>query len=80
MADKSPEKMKTWARYSAGALEMGISVVIGLMIGNWLDGVLDTAPWMALSWVVFGSIAGFRSLYRLAKKVEREMEEEDDNG
>ena len=77
MAEKRPESIKTWTQYSAGALEMGISVVIGLGIGYWLDKQLGTAPWMALFWMTCGSIAGFRSLYRLAKKLEAQDAEMD---
>lgn len=76
MSQDSKESVKAWTRYSAGALEMGISVVIGLGIGYWLDHVLGTAPWMALFWMACGTFAGMRSLYRLAKQIERDEERE----
>lgn len=71
------ETMSSLTRYSAGALEMGVSVVIGLGIGYWLDHLLGTSPWMSLFWLACGTAAGIRSLYRLAKKLERESESED---
>ena len=74
MSQKSTEQIKKGTSYSAGALEMGLSVVIGMAIGYWLDELLGTAPWMALIWMTCGAIAGFRSLWRLAKRVEREAE------
>ncbi len=77
---KPDETLNTLTRYSAGALEMGISVVIGLGIGYWLDQVFGTAPWMALFWMACGTAAGLRSLYRLAKKLEREVDEKDGGG
>jgi ATP synthase protein I len=86
MTQKKTETVQTWTRYSASALELGVSVVIGLGIGYWLDNLLGTAPWMALFWLTCGTAAGIRSLYRLAKRLEREAEEEqkdeqkDDNG
>jgi ATP synthase protein I len=72
MSQKPVEQVKGWTNYSAGALEMGISVVVGLAIGAYLDEKFDTSPWMALIWLTAGTAAGIRSLYRLAKKLERE--------
>jgi len=77
MSENNRESIKAWTRYSAGALEMGISVVIGLGIGYWLDTVFGTAPWMALFWLTAGTIAGLRSLYRLAKKLEHQAEKDE---
>jgi ATP synthase protein I len=74
MDQKPTEQIKKGTSYSAGAAEMGLSVVIGMAIGYWLDELLGTAPWMALLWMSCGAIAGFRSLYRLAKRMEREAE------
>lgn len=78
MGDSERKPLPQWTRYSAGALEMGLSVVIGLGIGYWLDTVFGTAPWQALFWMACGTAAGMRSLYRLAKSLERQ--DEDGNG
>jgi F0F1-type ATP synthase assembly protein I len=77
MSQKATDEIKKGTSYSAGALEMGLSVVIGMTIGYWLDEVLGTAPWMAIFWMTCGSVAGFRSLWRLAKRMEREAEAEE---
>jgi ATP synthase protein I len=62
-------------RYSALGFEMALSVVIGLGIGYYLDKWLGTAPWLMILWLGFGFAAGVRSLYRAAKRSEREQEE-----
>ena len=80
MAEKRHEQVKKWTNYSAAGLEMGLSVVIGLGIGYWLDTVFGTAPWQALFWLGTGTAAGIRSLYRTAKRLEREAEEEQGSG
>ena len=54
-------------KYSAIGLEMAISVVIGLAIGWWLDGLFNTKPWLSLIFMLFGFAAGFRSLFKLLK-------------
>jgi len=78
--EKREREMKGWTNYSAGALEMGVSVVVGLLIGIFLDDIFKTAPWMALFWMAAGTAAGVRSLYRLAKRLEAEAEEEARDG
>ena len=80
MAAKDRESIRAMTRYSAGALEMGVSVVIGLAIGYWLESFWpQTKPWMMLFWLTCGTIAGVRSLVRLAKKLEREEAEGDNH-
>ena len=61
--------------YSAGTLELGISVAIGIGIGYAMDRYFDTAPWLTLFWLICGVFAGFRSLFRVAKRLERQDEE-----
>jgi ATP synthase protein I len=64
--------------YSAGTLELGISVAIGIGIGYALDRYFGTAPWLTLAWLLCGVVAGFRSLFRVAKRLERQDEEDHD--
>lgn len=71
MIPKKPmQEAKGWTKYSAGALEAGISVVIGLAIGALLDDYFHTSPWQMLFWTICGTAAGGRALYRLAKRIE----------
>jgi ATP synthase protein I len=67
-------------QYSAGALELGVSVAVGAGIGYWLDQTLGTAPWMTLFWLLAGVMAGFRSLIRVVKRLEKEQARRDDDG
>lgn len=59
------------SKYSAIGLEMALSVVIGLAIGWWLDRLFGTKPWLSLIFLLFGLIAGFRSLYRLLRDIKK---------
>lgn len=56
--------------YSAATLELGLSVAIGAGLGYWLDSVFHTAPWLTLFWLLCGVVAGFRSLYRVVRRLE----------
>ena len=43
---------------------MGLSVVIGVLVGLWLDDRFDTGPWLLLLFMGFGLAAGFRAVMR----------------
>jgi len=53
-------------------LEVGLSVVVGFLIGTWLDEWLETAPWFLIIFGVAGVIAGYRSMFRMVKRMQSE--------
>ncbi|KAF0122811.1 MAG: hypothetical protein FD151_603 [bacterium] len=59
-------------RYSTIGLEMVISVVIGILFGWWLDRLFNTKPWLTIVFMLFGIVAGFRSLFKLLKDIEKD--------
>jgi ATP synthase protein I len=73
---------KNAVRYSAIGLEMGLSVAIGVLIGYLLDRFLLTKPWLTLVFLICGVVAGFRSLFSLMKRVDRDERKQktSDNG
>lgn len=70
------KQLKAYAQLGAVGLEVGISTVVGLLGGRWLDEKLGTEPTIAIVGLLLGVFAGFRSLVRVARKVTREMSEE----
>jgi ATP synthase protein I len=63
--------------YGTVGLEFGLSVLVGLAGGNWLDGRFGTGPWLALTGMGFGIAAGVRTLLRMLRRAQRELDEED---
>lgn len=64
---------------SAGTLELGLSVAAGAGIGYVLDTVVfdgRTTPWLTLFWLLCGVIAGFRSLFRVLRRLQQDGEQE----
>jgi len=59
---------------STVGLSLVISTFIGLAMGYGLDYAMEkwfglhTSPWLTIIFLVFGIIAGFRDLVRMAKK------------
>ena len=60
-------------------LEVGLSVVVGFLIGTWLDDELDTAPWFLIIFGIAGIIAGYRSMFRIVKRVQSDTVSGQDN-
>jgi ATP synthase protein I len=79
MADKKPGMMK-YMKYSVIGIEMAASVVVGGLIGYWLDSKLGTEPWLFIFWLMCGLVAGFRSLYRISKQFLKESKENGNQG
>ena len=55
--------------------QLAASLIVGYLIGAWLDRQLGTRPWMIVLWVLAGMTAGFRELFKTARKLSRD----DDN-
>jgi ATP synthase protein I len=60
-------RMQRMLRYSSVGIELGAAVLIGLWVGQWLDGKFGTTPWLLLVGLGIGMAAGFRSVFRLLK-------------
>lgn len=64
--------LKRTASLSSVGLELGLAVGLGYLIGDFVDEKWDTTPWGMIICIVIGSAAGFLSLYRAVKRVERQ--------
>jgi ATP synthase protein I len=62
---------------SSVGLELGLSVVLAVLFGIWLDGKLGTAPWMMLLWLCFGFAAGLRGVLRAVRRADRAAADEE---
>lgn len=67
---------KTVGNYSTVGLEFALSVIVGLLIGQWLDEKFDTGGWLTALWFFFGLVAGIRAVYRALVRANREAEQE----
>jgi ATP synthase protein I len=57
--------------YDAGTIgiQLVVSTFIGLAMGYYLDEWLGTQPWLLIIFLILGIVAGFRNVYREAKKI-----------
>jgi ATP synthase protein I len=53
------------AEYSSIIFILPSAVVGGYFAGVWLDGWLGTGPWLTITFVLLGSVAGFVEVFRI---------------
>ena len=51
--------------YVGLGFEIVVPIVLGLLLGLWLDGRWGTRPWLAVIGVVLGIAAGFYNFFRV---------------
>lgn len=59
-------------------MEMGLAVLVGWGVGYWLDGKLDTAPYLMLLFLGFGIAAAFKGLIRAGQQAKRAVRESEE--
>ncbi len=69
---------KAVGTYGSVGLEFALCVLLGLWVGQWVDGKLGTGPWVALSGLLLGVVAGYRSIWRALKQATREAERQEE--
>jgi ATP synthase protein I len=60
--------------YGTVGLEVVLSLLFGLFVGQWADSKLGTDPWLMLLGAGFGLAAAVRALIRAARAMQRETE------
>ena len=69
----SMKGMKAFGRYGSIGFELIGSMAVGYYLGVWLDKKAGT-HWIALVGFLLGCYAGFRALFKAAKKMQRDIE------
>lgn len=70
MADQ-PTPWRRYLRFSSMGIELGLSVMAGLIGGQWLDKKFGTTPWLLLVGLLLGMAAGFRSMWRALRALKQ---------
>jgi F0F1-type ATP synthase assembly protein I len=70
--DEKGQQYRTYLRWSGKALEIPLSVVVGLLLGMYLERKFGFAPWGTWGGLFFGVAAAVRAMYRLIKVYQRE--------
>ena len=71
--EESKQYIKLLTMVSSMGISMGLAIVIGVLIGYYLDKWLKTSPYFFLIFMIFGIVAGFRNIFIIMKRVEKDM-------
>lgn len=69
--------MKTMGGVGTLGLEVGLSIMVGLFGGQWLDGRLGTEPWITVAGFGFGVAAAVRAVLRQMRRMKIEAAREE---
>jgi len=72
----SMKGMKSFGRYGSLGFELLGSIAVGYYLGVWLDKKFGT-HWIAFAGFVLGCYAGFRALFKAAKTMQRDIENDE---
>ncbi|MBU5595472.1 AtpZ/AtpI family protein [Amphibacillus sp. MSJ-3] len=64
---KNSDTLRMLANVSQIGVTMGASVLIGVLLGKYLDRLLDTSPWLLLIFSLLGAGAAIKSLFNIPK-------------
>jgi F0F1-type ATP synthase assembly protein I len=62
-----PGTRSLWNLLTVGTV-LVVSVVLGYLLGNFLDRKLGTSPWLVVTGVLLGTAAGFVELFRTVSR------------
>lgn len=58
-------------------VSMALCVILGAIIGLYIDKFFDTKPWFSLLFTVFGIAAAIKSAIRIIRELQKLTDEED---
>jgi len=68
--------LKESGRFAAVGLEMGLAVIIGILVGRWLDSKFGTEPWLFRVGLFAGLGAAAKAVYDVWARARREMKDD----
>ena len=73
MTGNLPEKEpgKNWIAYSTVGLMFPASILVGFIIGYFLDKWLKTDPYLTIVFIIYGILAGFFNLFQVTRSHEK---------
>ncbi|MDR3203478.1 MAG: AtpZ/AtpI family protein [Deltaproteobacteria bacterium] len=71
--------IKAMSTASSIGLSLVIAIVLGFVTGWWLDSRLGTKPWLTLIGLLMGIAAGFKNVFILTERLEREAKSNDED-
>lgn len=65
--DKDGQDYRKYLRFAGAPFVLVVAPILGYFIGLWLDGYLETAPYLSFIFLFLGIISGIREFYKMIK-------------
>jgi F0F1-type ATP synthase assembly protein I len=65
---------------SSIGISVVLAIIIGVLIGRWLDGLFGTSPLFFFIFLFIGIVAGFRNIFVIVSREVRKDEHGEDKG
>ena len=63
------EILRALSMFSQVGISLVVCVLMGVLLGRFLDSLLGTTPWLLLLFAFFGAGAAFKFMYDLSKRM-----------
>ena len=73
MQEETRKYIKLLAIASTMGISMVLALVIAIIVGYYLDKWFQTSPLFFLIFMVLGIVAGFRNIYVIMKRTEKDL-------
>ena len=67
---------RQFAVYSSIIFILPAGLLGGYLLGNWIDGFLDTSPWITYLGLLLGGVAGFKQMFQLLNRASHKGDRE----
>ena len=67
--DNMTQPEKTYGTARRLGTDFVSAVIVGLVLGYWIDRFFETTPIFLIIFLILGALAGFRNVYKYATKV-----------
>lgn len=71
MKERDVEYLKNYVSLSTVGIMFVVCVMLGYGIGYYLDKFFHTSPYLMLLFTIFGMLAGFIELWKIAKGISK---------
>lgn len=69
MAKPDPDRIRKWGELAGIGPLLVASVVVGYLLGSYLDAKLGTTPWLLVVGVLLGTAAGFVQMVKMLQRI-----------
>ena len=68
---KNSETLRALSYFSQIGVTMAATILVGVLLGKYLDGLLGTTPWLLLIFSLLGVGAAIKTLFDIPKKMKK---------